>query len=68
MRLDEVFKQLKFDSRMVDWNKSQGFLTEEEYKKHLNSLEDLATNADKLGSKENGSQGTGHVNGSRTQY
>ena len=41
MSFNKSFSGLKFDKRMRDWNVKQGFLTEEEYKAHLESLNDL---------------------------
>ena len=38
--LPEILKKLKFDKRMLNWNLRQKLLTEKEYQKHLDSLED----------------------------
>ena len=40
--LPEMLKKLKYDKRMINWNLRQKLLTEEEYKKHLSSLEDIS--------------------------
>ena len=40
--LPEMLKKLKYDKRMINWNLRQKLLTEEEYQKHLASLEDLS--------------------------
>ena len=40
--LPERLKKLKYDKRMLNWNLRQKLLTEEEYQKHLDSLEDLS--------------------------
>ena len=40
--LPEMLKRLKYDKRMLNWNLRQKALTEEEYKEHLKSLEDLS--------------------------
>ncbi len=40
--LPEMLKKLKYDKRMLNWNLRQKKLTEAEYKKHLDSLEDLS--------------------------
>ncbi|MCB0363857.1 MAG: hypothetical protein H6624_15775 [Bdellovibrionaceae bacterium] len=43
--LRKGLEQLKFDSRMTEWNESQGIMTREEYQKHLDSLPDLSGRA-----------------------
>ena len=40
--LPDMLKKLKYDKRMLNWNLRQKQLTEEEYKKHLDKLEDLS--------------------------
>jgi len=40
--LSEDLKKLKFDKRMVKWNMRQKLLTEQEYKSHLDQLEDVS--------------------------
>ncbi|MCC7406248.1 MAG: hypothetical protein IT288_17780 [Bdellovibrionales bacterium] len=44
-RLSKALAQLKFDSRMTEWNQNQGLVTPEEVKKHLDSLPDLSSRA-----------------------
>lgn len=39
--LFESLKDLKFDKRMIRWNINRKFLTPEEHRKHLKSLEDI---------------------------
>lgn len=40
--LPDKLKKLKYDKRMIHWNLRQKLLTEKEYQKHLDSLEDLS--------------------------
>lgn len=40
--LPEMLKKLKYDKRMLNWNLRQKLLTEKEYQKHLDSLEDVS--------------------------
>ena len=40
--LPDMLKKLKYDKRMLNWNLRQKQLTEEEYQKHLDKLEDLS--------------------------
>ena len=59
--LPDMLKKLKYDKRMLNWNLRQKLLTEKEYKKHLDSLEDLShlkadnkdTEEDKKGNHDN---------------
>ncbi|MCB0392672.1 MAG: hypothetical protein KDD58_15385 [Bdellovibrionales bacterium] len=46
--LDTALENLKFDSRMIDWNIKNGLLTQEELKAHLDSLKDTAANSESL--------------------
>lgn len=46
MSLDKAMKSLKFDKRLTEWNLSNGQLTKEELKKHLDSLPDLKDKVD----------------------
>lgn len=48
MSLSDAMKNLKFDSRMAEFNLKNGQLTEKEYQDHINKLEDVASNAEKL--------------------
>ncbi len=48
MSLDKAMKNLKFDKRLVDWGLRHGQLTQEELKKHLESLPDLKDKVDVL--------------------
>lgn len=48
MSLDKAMKNMKFDNRLFQQNMANGTLTEEELKKHLESLPDCANNAEKL--------------------
>ena len=42
--LDTALANLKFDSRMIDWNIKNGLLTQEELQTYLSSLQDTADN------------------------
>lgn len=46
--LDRALANLKFDSRMVDWNIQNGLITKVEFDKHLNDLKDLTQQTQKL--------------------
>lgn len=37
-------EDMRFDSRMIDWNLKNGLITQSEYETHLNSLKDSAAN------------------------
>ncbi len=52
--LPEMLKKLKYDKRMINWNLRQKLLTENDYKEHLTSLEDLShLKAENLPEEEN---------------
>ncbi|MCB0385897.1 MAG: hypothetical protein KDD43_10935 [Bdellovibrionales bacterium] len=67
--LRKGLEQLKFDSRMTEWNESQGLLTKEEYQKHLDSLPDLSgrvvplTLEDEANGSDIFDSGMGHTGG-----
>ena len=46
MSLYKSLKDLKFDKRLTEYNLAKGQLTEEELKKHLESLEDVGHKVD----------------------
>ena len=46
MSLDKAMKNLKFDTRMQEYNLNNGLLTQEELKKHLESLQDASNNVE----------------------
>ena len=48
MSLDKALKNLKYDVRMTEFNVNQGQISKEELKAHLNSLPDLAHNAEQI--------------------
>lgn len=64
--LRKSLDKLKFDQRMVDWNYTEGLLTKEEYRKHLESLPDMSHKAVELTLEEetNGADGASHFNNS----
>ncbi len=48
MDLRRALKEIKFDKRLVDFNRSQGQLSKEEWEATLNRLPDLADQAEPL--------------------
>ncbi len=52
MSLDKAMKNLKFDSRMLEFNLRTGIVTKEEVKKHLEQLPDCGSNCEKLDLEE----------------
>lgn len=42
MSFEKAMGKMKFDIRLLDYNLSQGFITQEEYNKHLSQLEDTS--------------------------
>ncbi len=62
MSLHKAMKQLKLDKRLIEWNLRNGQLTQDELKKHLDSLPDLKDKVDivNLSSTEDRSQFDSH--------
>jgi hypothetical protein len=69
MSLGRELEKLKYDKRLTDWYVNNGKLSKEDFKKHLESLPDLASNIDHFGLAEeaggdqdpfNGENGSGH--------
>ncbi len=60
MSLDKALKNLKFDVRMTEFNVNQGQITKEELKAHLNTLPDLANNAEKIDLEEGSDESQQH--------
>jgi hypothetical protein len=48
MSLDKAMKNLKFDSRLTEYNLNAGILEKAELKAHLDKLPDLAANAESI--------------------
>ena len=48
MLLNEALTQLKFDTRMKDWNLNQGLVTEKEIKEKLKNIEDVSENVEEV--------------------
>ena len=48
MSLDKAMKNLKYDSRLTEYNLNSGILSPEELKKYLESLPDLAPQSESL--------------------
>lgn len=42
MSFEKAMGKMKFDIRLLDYNLDQGFITQEEYNKHLSQLDDSA--------------------------
>lgn len=57
MSQDKALKDFKYDKRLLDHNLKTGMITEEEYKKHLQTLPDLAAQCERveIESKDDGS-------------
>jgi len=53
MSLNKAYEKFKFDKRLLDLNLRLGNLTQEEYDKHMKSLEDLESNSEKIEFEEN---------------
>jgi len=60
MSLDKALKNLKFDVRMTEFNVNQGSVSKEELKAHLNSLPDLASQAEQIDLEENSKSSQQH--------
>lgn len=58
--LDKANQNLKFDKRLIEWNLNNGQLTQEEYKKYLESLPDLGNNVELLNWGEEKSRQDAH--------
>jgi hypothetical protein len=48
MSLDKAMKNLKYDSRLTEYNLNAGILTPEELKKHLEALPDLEVQTESI--------------------
>ena len=48
MNLNKNLSQMKFDTRMIDWNMTQKLISPKDVKKHLESLEDISHLAEKM--------------------
>jgi hypothetical protein len=59
MELHEALQRVKFDKRLIDWHIKQGIITEEEVKKHLQSLNDVAAQSMQLDLENDYSSGNG---------
>ena len=53
MSLDKAMQNLKYDSRLVEYNVRTGQLSKEELAKYMASLPDSAANSEKLNIEEN---------------
>lgn len=48
MSLDKAIREFKFDKRLIDQRLKNGEVSAEDYKKHLESLPDLANQCEKI--------------------
>jgi hypothetical protein len=55
MSLDKAMKNLKFDTRMIEYNINNGLLTKEELQKHIQALQDIADQSETLNIEERNS-------------
>lgn len=62
MALYKAMEKLKFDARLIEINLKHGHITKDELQKHLNSLPDLAANAEQLDVEERRRQGNSSDN------
>ena len=46
--LSKALENLKYDKRMVNWNQTQGLLTQAEYETYIQKLEDLSHKAQNI--------------------
>lgn len=46
MSLNKEIEKLKYDKRLQEWYLNRGLMSRDELKKHLESLQDLATNVE----------------------
>jgi hypothetical protein len=46
MSLSSEIEKLKYDKRLQQWHLNRGLMSQDELKKHLESLQDLATNVE----------------------
>ena len=52
MSLDKALKNLKFDSRMTEFNLNNNVISKEELKAHLEKLPDNSANAEQIDLEE----------------
>ncbi len=55
MSLDKSLKNLKFDKRLTEYNLNKGLLTQDELKKHLDTLQDVGSKIDLVSLKKDAS-------------
>ena len=55
MALDKSLKNLKFDKRLTEYNLNKGLLTQDELKKHLDTLQDVGSKIDLVSLKKDAS-------------
>lgn len=54
MDLGKALENLKYDTRMKDWNLKQGALTKDESEKNLKSLKDSAADCEEVTLEDKG--------------
>jgi hypothetical protein len=52
MSLHKALKNLKFDKRLTEYNLNKGLLSQDELKKHLESLQDVGSKIDLINFKK----------------
>ena len=55
MSLDKSLKNLKFEKRLTEYNLNKGLLTQDELKKHLDTLQDVGSKIDLVSLKKDAS-------------
>ena len=61
MSLSKELEKLKYDKRLTEWHISRGKFPKEEWKKHLDSLPDLASNVESFNlGEDNGALNGAH--------
>lgn len=54
MDLTKALENLKFDTRMKDWNIKQGLITKDDYEKTIKSLKDSAGDCEEVTLEDRG--------------
>lgn len=54
MDLNKALENLKYDTRMKDWNMKQGLVTKQDLEKNLETLKDEAANSEEVTLEDKG--------------
>jgi hypothetical protein len=54
MDLSKALENLKFDTRMKDWNVKQGIVTKDDLEKNIKNLKDDAANSEEVTLEDKG--------------